>query len=237
VSFNEFAEIARVAFVEIASNDYGIRGRPTNVSRVSAMTGIARKEVRRLRQVADHYPGSPRVELSPLSDVLHRWFTDRAYLAKDGRPKKLRYSGGSVSFSTLVKGCASDLPVGAIRVELIRCGAVSVDKSERLVAERRHVVPEALDDRVVTSIVFGLRALASTVAFNCGDPPAELGRIERFVESNPLKGTEVAEIRGQLRKRITKFTEDVDDFFSKVEQSTDRADKRIGVGVYYYEDE
>src|SRR5215471_4007389 len=110
VSFNEFAEIARVAFVEIATKDYGIRGRPTNVSRVSAMTGIARKEVRRLRHVAAHYPESPRVELSPLSDVLHRWFTYPAYLAADGRPKKLRYSGGPVSFSTLVKECASDLP-------------------------------------------------------------------------------------------------------------------------------
>jgi hypothetical protein len=237
VSFNEFAEIARVAFVEIASNEYGLRGRPTNVSRVSAMTGITRKEVRRLRQVADRYPDSLRVELSPLSDVLHRWFTDRTYLARDGRPKRLRYSGGPVSFSGLVKECASDLPVGAIRVELIRCGAVSVDEKERLVAKRRHVVPEALDDRVVTSIVFSLRALASTVAFNCGDPPIELGRIERFVESNPLKGPDVDEIRGRLRKRITKFTEDIDDFFSKATQSTHRADKRVGVGVYYYEDE
>ncbi len=237
VSFNEFAEIARVAFVEIASNDYGIRGRQTNVSRVSAMTGIARKEVRRLRQVADQYPGSPRVELSPLSDVLHRWFTDPSYLTRDGRPRKLRYSGGPVSFSTLVKECASDLPAGAIRVELIRCGAVSIDKSERLVAKRRHVVPEALDDRVVASIVFGLRSLASTVAFNCGDPPKELGRIERFVESNPLKENDVDEIRGRLRKRITEFTEDIDDFFSEVDQSTDRAAKRVGVGVYYYEDE
>jgi hypothetical protein len=236
VSFNEFAEIARRAFVEIASNDYGIRGRPTNVSRVSAMTGIARKEVRRLRQVADHYPGNPRVELSPLSDVLHRWFTDPTYLGGDGRPKKLRYSG-SISFSTLVKECASDLPAGAIRVELIRCGAVSVDKTGRLVAKRRHVVPEALDDRVVTSIVFSLRALASTVAFNCGDPPADLGRIERFVESNPLEHSDVNQIRVELRKRITHFTEGIDNFFSEVNQSADRTDKRVGVGVYYYEDE
>jgi len=237
VSFTEFAEIARVAFVQIASDDYGIRGRPTNVSRVSAMTGIARKEVRRLRQVAEHYPGNPRVELSPLSDVLHKWFTDPNYTARDGRPKKLRYSSGPISFSTLVKECASDLPVGAIRVELIRCGAVSVDKRDRLLAKRRHVVPDALDDRIVTSIVFNLRALASTIAFNGGDPPRELSRIERFVESNPLKENDVAEIRGQLRKQIVQFTEHIDDFFSEAETSPDRSGKRVGVGVYYYEDE
>ena len=237
VSFTEFAEIARAAFVEIASNDYGIRGRQTNVSRVSAMTGIARKEVRRLRQIAGHYPDNPRVELSPLSDVLHKWFTDPNYLARDGRPKKLHFSGGRVSFSALVRECASDLPVGAIRVELVRCGAVSVDKPQRLIAKRRHVVPEALDDRIVTSIVFGLRAMASTVAFNSGDPPKDLSRIERFVESNPLRAHRIGGIRDQLKERITEFTEEIDDFFSEVEQSPDRSAKRVGVGVYYYEDD
>jgi hypothetical protein len=237
VSFAEFAEIARVAFVEVAGTDYGIRGRRTNVSRVSAMTGIARKEVRRLREVASHYPGNPRVELSPLSDVLHRWFTNPAYLTRDGEPKRLRYRGGRVSFATLVKECAGDLPIGAIRVELIRCGAVVLDGSQRLVAKRRHVVPEALDDRLVTSIVFGLRALASTVAFNSGDPPKELSRIERFVESNPLNGDKVGEVRVRLHKRIADFTEEVDDFFATVEQSPDRASRRVGVGIYYYEDD
>jgi Family of unknown function (DUF6502) len=237
VSFTEFAEIARAAFVEVASNDYGIRGRRTNVSRVSAMTGIARKEVRRLRQIANQYMSNPRVELSPLSDVLHKWFTDSAYLARDGRPKKLLYSGDQISFTTLVRECAGDLPVGAIRVELIRVGAVAVDETGHLVAKRRYVVPEVLDDRVVTSIVFGLRALASTVAFNCSDPPKELGRIERFVESNPLESDHVGEIRAQLRTRIAEFTEEVDDFFSKVEESPDRSGKRVGVGVFFYEDD
>ena len=129
------------------------------------------------------------------------------------------------------------MPVGAIRVELIRCGAVALDRSQRFVAKRRHVVPEALDDRTVTSIVLGLRALASTVAFNSGDPPKDLSRIERFVESNPLNGDKVAEVRARLHKRITDFTEEVDDFFATVEQSPDRASKRVGVGIFYYEDD
>jgi len=122
-------------------------------------------------------------------------------------------------------------------VELIRCGAVALDQSQRLIAKRRHVVREGLDDRIITSIVFGLRALASTVAFNSSDPPKELGRIERFVESNPLDADKVAEVRDRLRKRITDFTEEVDDFFATVEQSRERASRRVGLGIYYYEDD
>jgi hypothetical protein len=238
ISYKEFAEISRVAFVSVAGSDYGIRGRPTNVSRISAMTGIGRKEVRRLRQLAHEYPDDPRVELNPLSDVLHRWYTDPVYRGRDGFPKRLRYKGGKVSFSTLVRACAGDLPVGAIRVELIRTGAVVVDADGRLLPKRRHNVPDSVDDAVITGLVFGLRALASTVAFNTGVSRPQVGRIERFAESNPLgEGVDLDEIRCQLRGRITDFSSGIDDFFSKIAQSSDRSAKRIGVGVYYYEDD
>ena len=49
VGYREFAEIAKCAFVDVATQDYGLRGRPTNISRVAVMTGLTRKEVKRLR--------------------------------------------------------------------------------------------------------------------------------------------------------------------------------------------
>ena len=49
IGFREFAEVAKSAFVDVATAEYGIRGRPTNISRVAVMTGLTRKEVRRLR--------------------------------------------------------------------------------------------------------------------------------------------------------------------------------------------
>jgi hypothetical protein len=38
IGFREFAEISKAAFVDVASTDFGIRGRPTNISRVAVMT-------------------------------------------------------------------------------------------------------------------------------------------------------------------------------------------------------
>jgi hypothetical protein len=240
ISFSEFSEISRIAFVKVAGIDYGIRGRPTNVSRVSAMTGIGRKEVRRLRQLKEEFQDNPRVELSPLSDVLQRWFTDQLYLNSAGKPKVLRYSTGRASFVRLVKESAGDLPAGAIKVELIRCGAVTEDRAGRLTAQRRYVVPEGLDERLITSMVFGLRGLASTIAFNSSEiaqPSESLGRIERFIESDPLTDAGVAQFRRQLRKEISSFADGVDDLLSQGERSSPTAGKRIGVGVYYYEDD
>ena len=43
IGFKEFNEVAKAAFVDVASADFGIRGRPTNISRVAVMTGLTRK--------------------------------------------------------------------------------------------------------------------------------------------------------------------------------------------------
>src|SRR5690606_32757704 len=121
VSYREFAEISRLAFVEVAGKDFGIRGRPTNMSRVSAMTGIGRKEVRRLRELEKNFDRDLqehlRTQFNPLGDVLHYWFTDGDYLDPNGNPKPLTGRGDG-SFERLVKRCTRDLPAGAIKVEL-----------------------------------------------------------------------------------------------------------------------
>ena len=47
ITWKEFAELSKSVFVSVATDEFGIRGRPTNVSRVSILTGISRKEVNR----------------------------------------------------------------------------------------------------------------------------------------------------------------------------------------------
>src|SRR5690606_15029630 len=120
VSFREFSEIARLAFVQVASDDYGKRGRLTNISRVAAMTGIARKDVRRVRLLGENYLQDPRTRLSPLGDVLQAWSTNHDYLDSNGRPRPISYSGEQCSFEALVQLCAGDVPAGALKVELLR---------------------------------------------------------------------------------------------------------------------
>jgi hypothetical protein len=85
-------------------------------------------------------------------------------------------------------------------------------------------------------MVFGLRGLAATIAHNCSHAE-RLGRIERFIESDPLTDTEIALLRSQVRERISVFADGIDNFFSESERSGLPTSKRIGVGVYYYEDE
>ena len=51
ILWQDFAELAKETFVEIARAEYGIDGRPTNNSRVAMLTGLSRREVARVRDV------------------------------------------------------------------------------------------------------------------------------------------------------------------------------------------
>jgi Family of unknown function (DUF6502) len=235
ISFREFDEVARAAFVQAATEDYGIRGRLTNTSRVSAMTGISRKQVRLIRETSSKFGLDPRADLSPLGDLLHRWYTDDDYRDASGVPRPLPFSGAETSFESLVRRYLGDLPANAIRVELVRYGAV-IERSDGLLhAVRREIVPDSFDEKLISSIAFNLSGLASTIAFNSNPTRESAGRIERFVQSEILSQSEQAKMRAELRERIKAFTEQLDDLFSVGARTGIDPTGRVGVGVYYCE--
>jgi Family of unknown function (DUF6502) len=235
VGFKEFSEMSRMAFVEVASQDFGLRGRPTNISRVAAMTGIGRKQVKRLRHARSPYGNHLQVEQGPLTDVLQRWHADKSYLDEHGRPKALRMHGRR-SFASLVKTSASDLPPGAVKVELIRCGSVEEDASGRLHALRRAVIPTGLEDKVVLGLTLGLRGLASTIAFNTtGKHLGAAGRIQRCCVSDTISEQSISAMHPLLRGHLETFADKMTDVLAQPKRAP--RGRRIGVGIFYYEDD
>jgi hypothetical protein len=240
IGYREFAEVARAAFVDAATAEFGVRGRPTNISRVAAMTGLTRKEVRRLRSLADAAattgPGTVPAE------VLHRWHTDPLYLGLAGVPLELPLEGPEPSFAGLVRACAGDLPAGAVRAELRRIGAVEESPSGALRPLRREVVPGSAMDAMLEGFATGLRPVTLTVGWNAA--VAGSGgrrRFQRAVTSRHIPVGRVAEAEAALHGRLTAWTEEVDDFLAAVERSPagDEATGptvTLGIGMYYFEE-
>ena len=236
VGFKEFSEVSRLAFVEVATTDYGLRGRPTNLSRVAAMTGIPRKQVKRLRATGTGLRDGIQVELGLLNDVMERWYTDEDYLDSKQRPKLLGMKGTCASFEKLVKACAADVPAGAVKVELIRFGSAEERPGGRLRALRRGLLPEGLDEKVVTALAFSLRALASTIAFNTSvSRLGARGRIERFCVSDTMADESIRAMHPILRERVQAFADEMTGLLAQPKHPV--RGRRVGVGVFYYEDD
>src|SRR5256884_8537033 len=74
VTWKDFAEHAKTAYVEVATEQFCKRGRPTNVARTAVLTGLARREVRKQRERLDSTPHSWSGFVTKCSLVLSAWY-------------------------------------------------------------------------------------------------------------------------------------------------------------------
>ena len=124
--YREYSDLSKAAFVIVASEDYGVHGRPTNVSRIAAMTGLTRKEISRIRTRINDGEAATTERGTPLQEVVAAWHSIDEFLDEDGEPAALPLTGGRGSFQALIKRSAGDIPEGAMRKELERNGAAEV---------------------------------------------------------------------------------------------------------------
>lgn len=239
IGFREFDEIAKTAFVDIATKDYGLRGRPTNISRVAVMTGLTRKEVRRLRDKSAAGQGTVVLRATPMATILHRWFTEREFLDESGKPAELKFDGPGVTFSTLVRKYGGDIPPGAMRTELKRINAVVETEKGTLKAIKRNVTSPDVHERLVTGLARILYPAALTVAHNTS--AANETWLQRVVTTDSVRDEDLPRLRRVSYDRLAEFTESLDDLFAAYEalyESTASNDsgRTIGVGVFYFEE-
>ena len=238
LSYKEFDDVCRRAFVNTASQEFGLRGRETNITRVATMTGITRKEVKRIRADIDEDSSDSRSLLSPLADLLYFWSTSERYTDGAGRPLDLRCSDGvKGSFNDLVRECMGDVTPGAVKTELLRLGAISQQPDDRVRLERRALIPKDIYKRLESAIIYSLRGLAETIAHN-SDPrkEEEPRRFERFVESLPMSESEIDRVQQLLLERMTSITEEFDQILNEGSSSTSEENgRRVGIGLYFSE--
>jgi len=111
-------------------------GRKTNVSRLSVITGMTRKEIAsylpRNTQAVPAAGPKKKMEHRALR-VLRAWTTDPRYRTASGRLIELPMEGsGTRTFSSLVRSHGGDVTTVAVLRELERLRAVSLSESGRL---------------------------------------------------------------------------------------------------------
>ncbi len=241
MGYREFSDIAKTAFVDVATSEYGLRGRPTNISRVAVMTGLTRKEVRRVREKIEKGDLSVVVKSTPLSEMLHRWHADNEYLDSAGRPVVLPFSGEGVSFSSLAKKYGGDIPPGAMKTELKRVGAVIEDEQGNLHAVSRVVHPKGEHEKLVTAVVHSIYPLVSTIAHNVNPNRDDDTWAQFNTYSQSIRKIDVPRLRRISLDRLTALSESIDDLLIAYEtlhenDGSDDDKNIVAIGVYYFEE-
>ena len=242
VTWSEFGEISKEAYVQVARDDYGIQGRPTNNSRVAMMTGLARREVARVR---DHLlEGEQDVERqqgNQISRILTGWHVDTEFTGDDGRPKDLPATGTTGSLSSLLKSYAGDLPHGAIRKEMQQRGLIEELSSGEFRVLKRDYVYSELDPEIVRRMGVALHDHAATLEHNLNEDRDSAPRFEAIADNAQLTPRAFRTFQKLVESQGLAFLEEMDGWLANHEidntPDTDTRPIRLGVGVYLIYDE
>jgi hypothetical protein len=146
MTWREFSEISKSVFVSVATDEFGIRGRPTNISRVSILTGISRKEVKRQRELLAEPASSVSPKTTDATRLLSGWHQDPDYIGSDGSPLALMPEGDVPSFQSLFESYGGDTPEQTLFRELLKAGSIEKDDHGRYIARRRYHMPVEMDE-------------------------------------------------------------------------------------------
>ncbi len=240
VSYSTFADFVKWVYVDVASKEFGIKGRKQSTSRVSVITGLSRKEVMRVRKLSRPDDRESSEKYNRAARVIAAWRRDRNFLDAKGRPALLPMSGPGVSFSELVKRFSGDIPVRATLDELIRVGAVKRLEDGRISLLTRTYVAESSDADKLHIMGTDVAHLMSTIDHNLKSDP--MGPFfQRKVAYDNLPDEVLPLFRQYSAKRAQTLLENLDRWLAQHDRDVTPAVKgtgrnNAGIGIYYFEE-
>jgi hypothetical protein len=128
LTFPMFNNLAREIFVQAAVEDFLVDGKPPSQSRVAILSGVHRKEVRRLTEL-DHALPDPPFSLSLSAKVIAVWSAEPAYLDAERKPRPLPRTApdDEPSFERLVTSVSKDVRPRALLDEWLRHKMAAVE--------------------------------------------------------------------------------------------------------------
>jgi hypothetical protein len=242
VTWNEFGELSKEAYVKVAREDYGIQGRPTNNSRVAMLTGLSRREVARVRDgLLNGKEHVSALQGNQISRVLTGWHLDEEFTDENGQPKDLPATGPTGSLSVLLKRYAGDLPHGAIRKEMQQRGLIEELDNGHLRVLKRDFVYSELDPEIVRLLGLALHDHAATLEHNLDPARPSARRFEAIANNDRITPRAFNTFQKLVESRGLAFLEDIDAWLSEHEieskEDNDAESVRLGVGVYLIYDD
>lgn len=228
--------LLKQVYVDVAHDDFRIGETPPTHSRVSLLTGVHRRDVRRLLSDEGDAWETARAKSAAFATVLGQWLSNPGFTDEEGRPLPLPRSGAAgADFETLVRGVSRDIRPRTVLDELLRQGLVEEGEDGLLrVAPGAVAGPGSDEDRVVFFAAnVGDHLAAATENLLADDPP----HFERAVFYTRLSEDSVARIEARARALGQAALEELSRESATLQQA-DRARRdnrvRYRFGVYFY---
>jgi uncharacterized protein DUF6502 len=237
VPFGELAELLKGVYVDVALRDFPLADKDPTDSRVTLLTGVHRKDVKRLREQPRSANDPPHaVALGAL--LVARWTGTAAFLDDEGRPRPLPRLAPrrGPSFESLVASVSKDIRPRAVLDEWLRLGIVQLDRDDRVCLNAEAFVPaRGLEEKL---FYFGrnlhdhIAAAAHNVA---GRRPAFLERSVYYPNLSAASVSELAKLAARVGMEALQALNRRGLELSHRDADDEAATRRMNFGIYFYE--
>ena len=240
IPFPVVSAMLRGVYIDVAVNDFPLDGKAQTDSRVTLLTGVHRKDVKRLRGERPVSPRPPRAAaLGP--QLIARWTTLPEYLDGDGHPlplPRLPRDGASASFESLVRSVSRDIRPRVVLDEWLRLGIAEIDAEDRVHLQVAAFVPPKGSEEMTYYFGRNLYDHVAAAVRNMladGDP-----LIERSVSYNNLSADAVGELHALARQRGMEVLQELNARALQLQRRDSGqpgATRRMSFGVYFLHEE
>jgi len=193
IRFQTFCDLVKSTYIQVAEEEFRLDNKEQTDSRISLLTGVHRRDVKRLRNES-LVVSSLSLQASMSAQLLAMWSGHPEYLDSQGAPlplPRLASKGGERSFEALVQSISKDFRARVVLDEWLRQGIPTLDAQDNVhLAADAFVSPQGFEEK---AFYFGQNIhdhLAATVHNLSGATPPYL---ERCVYYDKLTAESVRE--------------------------------------------
>lgn len=233
-------ELLKKALVDESQNAYALEGKASTDSRVAVLTGVHRKDVKRLRDE----PGARTADIPVATQVVSRWISEPRYLSAGKTPRRLARTPrmgnvGEPDFTTLVSEVSKDVGARAILDELQRLGVVDIADDGFVTLRATSFVPEQGLEDAFLFLAHNLQAHLATAVHNLAPHRKSPLMLEQSVFSLDLTPAQADELHRLARSL---WTDDLQEFLQAASVAELRSQDiqgprhRVRFGVYFHDE-
>ena len=238
ITYPQLSNILKSLYVDSADENFHVDRKRQTDSRISLITGVHRKDVKRLRSETPETTATPSTP-SIGAQLMGLWLGSSDYLDDEGSPLALPRSkpqDGAVSFEGLVESVSKDLRPRTVLDEWLRLGLVTVDKDNIVRLNSAAFVPDTDLDQLAH--YFGRNSHDHIAAAAHNLLGKDTPYLERSVFYDGLTPQSVDELHDLARDVGMEALVTVNKAaLDKAEQDEgkDDAKQRMNFGVYFYD--
>jgi len=238
ISYTQLRELLKQLYVDVADEEFTLQDKRSSDSRIFLLTGVHRKDVRRLRNQSKQTTEAFKTTTLGGELVAH-WLGMDEFINKQGQPRSLlqRSSGDEPGFDALLASVSKDIRPRVVLDEWLRLGIISLTDDDKLQLNQDAFVPQQGFAEKTWYLGRNIHDHIAACSHNLLHPH-DKAMLERSVYYTSLSLPSIEQLRDAASQQANTLLKSLNQqalAFQQTDKNNPQACYRMRFGTYWFE--